>query len=71
MMNAVFIVTIQNLDGLVNYPLYVVIRLTYEGRQLEWSTLFRFYTKSYESEVALITKSPSLDWHLNDQHGIK
>jgi len=39
---------------------YVVVRLTYKGRQLEWNTLFRFYTKSHESEV-VIRKSPSLD----------
>ena len=51
---------------------YVVrlVRLTYKGRQLEWNSLFRFYTKSYESEV-VITKSPSLNWHLNDHHDIK
>jgi hypothetical protein len=48
----------------------VVVRLTYKGRQLEWNSLFRFYTKSYESAV-VITKSPSLDWHLNDRHDIK
>jgi len=39
---------------------YVVVRLTYKRRQLEWNSLFRFYTKSYESEV-VITNSPSLN----------
>ena len=49
---------------------YEVVCLMYKERQPEWNSLFRFYTKSYESEV-VITKSPSLIWHLNDHHDIK
>ena len=58
--NVVFIVTIPNLDDLINDPFIiksnVVVRLTYKGRQLELNSWFQFlheilWTRSGDNKV--------------------
>ena len=72
MVNAVFIVTIPNLDSLGNYPFYYKI-LCSSTFNVQRATTRMEYFILFLHEIVLIKKGwqQGINWHLNGHHGIK